>query len=111
MSELMLRLPKTLRQNLEILAKKEEVPLTQYIVYILSRQVLGGYTVQVVPKEDAAKQEASFDALLKQWGRISASEADRILNERDPAKPEEGLTPELIRSLKKRIAQSKSGRE
>ncbi|CAK8725148.1 hypothetical protein GMJAKD_15730 [Candidatus Electrothrix aarhusensis] len=65
----------------------------------------------MVPWEDVAKQKASFDALLKQWGRISASEADRILEERDPAEPEEDLTPELIRSLKEQFAQSRSGKE
>ncbi|MCI5139942.1 MAG: toxin-antitoxin system HicB family antitoxin [Candidatus Electrothrix sp. AR1] len=111
MSEVTLQLPKTLRRNLEILAEKEEVPLPQYIIYILSRQVLGGYTIQVIPKENAAEQKTSFDSLLKQWGRISASEADRILEEREPAEPEEDLTPKLIRSLKEQIAQSKSDKE
>ena len=60
--------------------------------------------MQVVPKEDAVEQKASFDDLLKQWGRVSVSEADRILEEREPAEPEADLTPELIRSLKERIA-------
>lgn len=38
MSEVMLKLPKTLRRNLEILAEREDVPLIQYIIYILSCQ-------------------------------------------------------------------------
>lgn len=67
--------------------------------------------MQVIQKENAAEQKTSFDSLLKQRGRISASEADRILEEREPAEPEEDLTPELIRRLKKQIAQSRSGKE
>ena len=65
----------------------------------------------MVPREDVAEQKASFDALLKQWGRISISEADRILEERDTAEPEADLTRELIRNLKEQIAQSKRGKE
>jgi len=103
MSEVTLRLPKTLHRNLEMLAEKEEVPLTQYIIYILSRQVPRSYTVQVVSDDDAAEQKVSFDSLLKTWGRIQASEADRILDERETAEPEADLTPELIGSLKKRL--------
>ncbi len=67
--------------------------------------------MQVIPKEDTAKQEASFDALLKQWGRTSASKANKILEKREPAEPKEDLTPEHIRSLKERIAKSRSGKK
>jgi hypothetical protein len=103
MSEVTLRLPKTLHRNLEMLAEKEEVPLTQYIIYILSRQVPRSYTVQMVSEDDAAEQNGSFNRLLKNWGSISTAEADRILDERETAEPETDLTPELISSLKKRI--------
>jgi hypothetical protein len=105
MSEVTLRLPKTLHRNLEMLAEKEEVPLTQYIIYILSRQVPRSYTVQVVSEDDAAEQKVSFDHILKSWGSMSTAEADRILDEREAVEPEADLSPELISILKKRIAQ------
>ncbi|MCP4344814.1 MAG: toxin-antitoxin system HicB family antitoxin [Desulfobacterales bacterium] len=103
MNEVTLQLPKTLYQNLEILAEREAVPLTQYIVYILTRQMSEGYTVRVVPEEDVVGQKASFDSLLKKWGRIPHSEADRILDRRETVPPEADLTPEVVSRLKGRI--------
>jgi hypothetical protein len=108
LSEVTLQLPKTLRRNLETLAEREEVPLAQYIIYVLSCRIPGGYTVQVVPEDDATAQKASFDDFLKKWGKISASEADRILEERENAEPEVDLTPELISKLQKRLNSSRN---
>ena len=108
MSEVTLRLPKTLHRNLEILAEKEAVSLTQYIIYILSRQVPAGWTVRVVPKNDAAEQKVLFDNLLEKWGAVSDSEAERILNQRELAEPEADLTPELVSCLQKQIAQRRN---
>lgn len=110
MNEITLQLPKTLYQNLSVLAKKEAVPLTQYILYILTRQIAEGYTVRVVPEEDVVSQKASFDSLLSKWGKIPFSEADRILERREPAELEADLSPEVVSSLKARIARSESNR-
>jgi len=108
MNEVTLQLPKTLHRNLEILAEREAVPLTQYIVYILTAQTSGGYTVRVIPEDDVAGQKASFDSLLRKWGRIPPSEAERILDGRDHAKPEADLTPEVVSRLEARIARNKA---
>jgi len=108
MNEVTLQLPKTLHRNLEVLAEREAVPLTQYIVYILATQMSGGYTVRVVPEDDVAGQRASFDSLLRKWGRIPPSEAERILDGREPAEPEADLAPEVVSRLKARIASSKA---
>jgi hypothetical protein len=94
-----------------MLAEKEEVPLTQYIIYVLSRQVPRSCTVQVLSEDDAAEQKVSFDHLLNSWGSVSTAEADRILDERETVEPEADLSPELISSLKKRIAQRGSNRQ
>ena len=57
MNEVTLQLPKTLYQHLDVLAEREAVPLTQYILYILTRQIVGGgFTVRVVPEEDVVSQ-------------------------------------------------------
>ena len=88
----------------ESLAEREAISLAQYIVYTLTRQMSGGYTVRVVPEADVAKQRESFDSLLRNWGRISPAEADRILNGREPAEPEPDLPPEVVSRLKARIA-------
>ncbi|WP_446007765.1 hypothetical protein [Candidatus Electrothrix sp.] len=45
----------------------------------------------MVLKKDATEQKTSFDALLDKWGRFSASEADKVLDERETAKPEADL--------------------
>lgn len=108
MNEVTLQLPKTLYQNLEVLAKREAVPLTQYIIYILTSQMSGGYTVRVVSDENVVRQKASFESLLRKWGRITPSEADRILDRREPAEPEADLAPEVVSRLKARIARSKN---
>jgi hypothetical protein len=108
MSEVTLRLPKTLHRNLEMLAEKEEVPLTQYIIYILSRQVPGSYMVHVVPENDAAEQKASFDGLLGKWRSGLSVDADKVLSEREQAEPEAELTPELVSRLKDQIAQRRN---
>ncbi len=107
MTEITLQLPKTLYRNLELLAEKEAVPLTQYILYILTSQISSGYTVRVVPEEDVAGQKASFDNLLRKWGRIPPSEADRILDTRELSEPEADLDPEIVSKLRARIARSK----
>jgi len=107
MNEITLQLPKTLYRNLEILAEREAVPLTLYIVYILTRQMPGDYTMRTVPEEDVAEQKASFDSLLSKWGRITPSKADKILDEREPVEPEAFLEPEVISRLKTQIARSK----
>lgn len=110
MNEVTLQLPKTLRRNLEMLAEQEAVPLSQYIVYILSRQISEGNTVRVVPNEEAAGQKAAFDSLLKMWGKVPPDEADRILDGREPTEPEAELDAEVVRRLKSKIADSKSRR-
>ena len=111
MNEVTLQLPKTLYQNLDVLAEREAVPLPQYILYILTRQIAGeSYTVRVVPEADVVSQKASFDSLLRKWGKIPSSEADKILEKREPAELEADMAPEVASSLKTRIARSKSNR-
>jgi len=107
MNQITLQLPKTLYRNLEILAENESVPLPQYIVYILTRQISGEYTVRVLPDEDIARQKISFDRLLKKWGEIPCSEIDAILDKREPAEPEAELSSETVSRLKERIARKR----
>ena len=89
------------------MAEREAVPLTQYIVYILTTQMSGGYTVRVVPKDDVVGQKTSFGSLLRKWGSIPPSEAERILDGRETTEPEVDLAPEVVSRLKARIAQQR----
>jgi hypothetical protein len=107
MNEVTIKLPNTLYRNLEVLAENEAVPLNQYIVYILTRQMSEGYTVRVVSDEDIDRQKASFDSLIEKWGRIPPPEAEIILDRREPGEPEPNLPPETVSRLKARIAQTK----
>ena len=52
MSRLTLRLPETLHRHLEILARREQISLNQYIVYALTRQSTLAYYVQAHPEKD-----------------------------------------------------------
>jgi hypothetical protein len=108
MNEVTLQLPKTLYRHLENLAKKEDITLNQYILYALTRQMSDEYMVRVVPEEDGVRQKESFDDLLRKWGKAPPSEVDKILDSREPVKPEADLDPEAVRRLKTRIASSKS---
>lgn len=107
MNEVTLQLPKTLYRNLEILAEKEDIALNQYILYVLTRQISGEYMVRVVPEEDGARQKESFDDLLRKWGKVSPSAVDKILDSREPVRPEADLNAEAVRKLKARIAGNK----
>lgn len=103
MSRLTVRLPDTLHQQLESLAEQEAVSLNQYIVYALTRQVTLAYTVQQVPEAVIREQRAAYNALLQSLGRATAEEIAAALDEREPAEPETGLTPEVVERLRRRM--------
>lgn len=103
MSRLTLRLPDSLHQQLEALARQEEVSLNQYIVYALTRQTTLAYTSQAVPEEAIREQRATYNALLQGLGQASFEEIETVLAERESADPEEGLTPEVVERLRQRL--------
>jgi hypothetical protein len=80
MSRLTLRLPNSLHQQLEQMAENEQISLNQYIVYALTRQLT---------------MQASFD------------ETQQALAARETVEPEPGLTPEVVGSLRAKIAARK----
>ena len=103
MSRLTVRLPETLHRQLTNLADQEGVSLNQYIVYALTRQTTLAYTVQAVPAEAIAQQQASFAALLESLGQASSTEIEKVLAEREVVEPEAGLTPEIMERLQARL--------
>lgn len=108
MSRITLRLPDTLHRELEALAQREQTSLNQYIVYALTRQVAGAYTVQTLPEEEVSSQQERFQTLLQELGHTSPEEATEILNGREIVKPEAGLSPELVQRLQNRLTQSRA---
>ena len=80
MSRLTLRLPDSLHQQLEQMAETEQISLNQYIVYALTRQLT---------------MQTSFD------------EIQQALAAREMVVPEPGLTPEVVESLRAKIAARK----
>ena len=104
MTRLTLRLPDTLHRELEALAEIEAVSLNQYIVYALTRQTTLAYTVQQVPDKVVSEQRAAYNALLQSLGPATADAIAAALDSREPAEAEEGLTPELVAQLHKRLA-------
>ncbi len=105
MSRLTLRLPDTLHQQLEALAEQEAVSLNQYIVYALTRQATLAYTVQHVPEKALAEQRAAYHALLQTLGTATVEQITAALDERSVAEPEEGLTPEIVAAIRRRVQQ------
>ncbi len=108
MSQLTLSLPETLHHQLSILADKERVSLTQYILYALTRQAILAYTVQPLPENDIRGQQASFNTLLSSLGEASVEEISATLADREIVEPEAGLSPEIFKRLQKRIADKQS---
>ena len=109
MAQLTLELPDTLHHQLEGLAQHEGVQLTQYILYILTRQVASVYTVQIMPEEAVAQQEAAYLALRQQWGKASPAQVEEVLAKREVAEPEPELKPEVIEKLHQRIEAKQRG--
>ncbi|CAN5855110.1 hypothetical protein BH10CHL1_BH10CHL1_33890 [soil metagenome] len=107
MSRLTLRLPETLHQSLEALARQEGVSLNQYIVYALAQQSAVASVLHEVPINKIAEQRASYIARLQQAQIATEEEIDQVLAEREQSEPEPELTPEIIALVKQRIAADK----
>ncbi|MDZ7361809.1 MAG: toxin-antitoxin system HicB family antitoxin [candidate division KSB1 bacterium] len=107
MSQLTLKLPKTLHQQLETLARSEGVSVSQYILFALARQTAFSYHVQSLPEKNIAQQRNDFANLLSSLGQASFSEIEKIMQERELVDPEPGLTSEVVKRLQERIANQK----
>ncbi|MCB0193038.1 MAG: toxin-antitoxin system HicB family antitoxin [Anaerolineae bacterium] len=129
MGRFTLRMPKTLHNTLEILAKDEGISLNQYIVYTLTQKVTAetldiepkekpkGLTpeqmeflsnVELTPSKQIKEQQAAYEAMLSRLGpKATDEEVERYLSEREQGEPEAELEPEAIIRLKERIAQVK----
>ncbi|MCI0555336.1 MAG: type II toxin-antitoxin system HicB family antitoxin [Anaerolineae bacterium] len=107
MSRLTLRLPDSLHRQLEELATNESVSLNQYIVYALTRQITLAYTVQAVPEKAVAEQRAAYTALLQNLGQATFQQIQKTLDEREPIKPEHGLSPKVVEDLKRKLKANK----
>jgi len=104
MSRVTLKLPETLHQQLERLARSEGVTLNQYIVFALARQAAMAYTVEAVPEKQIAQQRVDFAALLHSLGQASFAEIEKVMQRRELVKAEKGLTSDVVKSLQHRIA-------
>jgi predicted HicB family RNase H-like nuclease len=105
MSRLTLRLPETLHRQLETLAKREQTSLNQYIVYALTRQAAEAYTIHEFSEEAISQQRAAFDSLLQNLGQASFEQIDKALAQREQAAPERGLSPKIIKRLRRRLTE------
>ncbi len=103
MGRFTLRLPESLHQQLEVLARNEGVSLNQYIVYNLTRQAANAYRVYPVPQADVARQEEDYARLLESLGQATYGEIEVVLAEREPVEPEPGLTPEIVYRVREKM--------
>ncbi len=125
MGRFTLHIPKTLHNELELLAKEEGISLNQYIIYTLAQKVtteklgLGSQeftpeqakflaNVQLTPPEQLTEQRAAFEALLSRLGPEASDEkVEQYLATREPVDPEPELNQEAVIRLKERIAQAR----
>ena len=105
MSRLTLRLPETLHRQLETLAKREQTSLNQYIVYALTRQAAEAYIVHEFSEGAVAQQRAAFDTLLQNLGQASSDQIDKALAQREQTAPERGLSPKIIKRVRRRLTE------
>jgi hypothetical protein len=103
MSQLTLRLPQILHQQLIHLAEGEQVSLNQYIVYALTRQVTLAYALRELPEAEINQQKQAFKTLLQKLGQASPSEIAGALAEREQVQGEDGLSPEIVDRLQRHI--------
>ncbi len=107
MGQVEISLPETLRYHLEIIAKKEKMPLNQYIVYALTRQAMLASMFHTLSKEERVRQHEDFEERLQRLGEASFEDLERILQEREPVEPDPDLAPEVISRLQNRIAEAR----
>jgi hypothetical protein len=69
-----------------------------------SDQSTSAYAVQQVPEAVIREQRAAYNALLQTLGSATAEEIAAVLDEREPAKSEAVLTPEVVERLRQRMA-------
>lgn len=107
MSRLTLRLPDTLHQELEALARREQVSLNQYLVYALTRQVASPTTIFALPPEAVQQQREQYEALLRSLHSASPAEVVAAMEQREEVPPEPDLDPDLVERLRFRINEAK----
>jgi hypothetical protein len=123
MGRFTLRIPKTLHNELEVLAKSEGISLNQYIIYTLTQKVTAAKVavegkrltseqaeflanVKLVSPEQVAEQRTTFEVLLTRLGpEATDEEVEQYLSERETVDPEAELEPEAVNRLKEHIAQ------
>jgi len=103
MSRLTLRLPETLHQQLADLAEGEGVSLSQYILYVLTRQAALAHGVQVLPEAEIKQQQQAFELLIKQLGQASSAEVESVLATREQTEPEADLDADVVARLQERL--------
>lgn len=85
--------------QLETLANREGVSLNEYILYVLAYEVRTTYTMQAVPKDAVVDQQESFTNLVKSLEKVSVSDIQEVLDQREVVEPEEELNPEILTRL------------
>ena len=108
MSELTVKLPETLHQQLTILATNEGVSLNQYIVLALTRQAAFSSMIQMYSETELERQQQEFESLVQKLGQASPSEIEAILASRQQTEPEIALTAEVLASLQDKLKKQRT---
>lgn len=108
MNSITLTLPDTLYRQLESLAQIEGLPLTQYLLNTMVAHTLANYRVHTTSDTERLQQRSAFLAQLDRLGTATEAKIDRVLAEREHAKPEPELDAETISKFRSMIEESRT---
>ncbi len=103
MSRMTVRLPASLHQQLDRLAREEGVSMNQYVVYALTRQA--GMLDNLVPTSDAERKadRQRWESLRERLdSRYTTDQVRAALQSREVVEPEPDLSP-AARALSKQL--------
>jgi hypothetical protein len=103
MIQVTLSIPDDLYERLEMSAVKQGLLVDEYLIQTLAQAKDAAYTVRAVPPEEIAKQRQEYATLLQSLRTGTFEEVQAALDAREPAEPEEGLTPEVLQRLQERF--------
>lgn len=108
MNDMILTLPDMIYQRLVLLAQKEGLSLSQYLLNAMMAHAVANYRVRATSEPERLQQRADFLALLDRLGTVSEEEIDRALAEREPVGPEPEMDAETISKFRALIEEGTS---
>ena len=108
MSQIEISIPDTLLVQLKATARKEGVSLEQYVLFVLTRQVMLTPAIRKLSEKNAELQHKGFIERINRLGKATSAELEEVLQERESVEPDPGLEQETVSRFKNQIAEAKN---